>query len=120
MLTESRRALVVTGGSRGIGAAVARLAGSRGYSVAVNFLSKEEAAYDVVEEIRSSGERVMAIASGVARPEIDAWVREIAAFEVGRPPLLVVARGCDEETMRWLRVSLIQSGFIDVSLRTLT
>ena len=35
------RTLVVTGGSRGIGAAVARLAGSRGYSVAVNFLGNE-------------------------------------------------------------------------------
>jgi amino acid adenylation domain-containing protein len=72
------------------------------------------------EEIRTSGERVMAIASGMARPEIDVWAREIVAFEVGRPPLLVVAHGSDEETMRRLAADLAQSGFADISLRTLT
>ena len=66
MLTESRRTLIVTGGSRGIGAAVARLAGSRGYAVAVNFLSNEAAAHGVVEEIRSSGGSAVAIRGDVA------------------------------------------------------
>jgi NAD(P)-dependent dehydrogenase (short-subunit alcohol dehydrogenase family) len=61
VLTESRRTLVVTGGSRGIGAAVARLAGTRGFSVAVNFLSKEAAADSVVKEIRASGGSAVAI-----------------------------------------------------------
>jgi amino acid adenylation domain-containing protein len=72
------------------------------------------------EEIRSSGERVMAIGSGMARAEIDAWTREIAAFEVGRPPLLFAARGSDDELMRRLGASLAQSGFEDISLQTLT
>jgi NAD(P)-dependent dehydrogenase (short-subunit alcohol dehydrogenase family) len=58
--------LVVTGASRGIGAAVARLAGRRGYSVAVNFLTNESAAQDVVEEIRSSGSAAAAIRGDVA------------------------------------------------------
>ena len=66
MLTESRRALVVTGGSRGIGAAVARLAGIRGYSVAVNYLDNEAAAQGVVDEIRSSGGVALAIRGNVA------------------------------------------------------
>ena len=66
MLTKGRRTLVVTGGSRGIGAAVARLAGSRGYSVAVNFLSNEAAAHGVVKEIRSSGSSAVAIRCDVA------------------------------------------------------
>jgi NAD(P)-dependent dehydrogenase (short-subunit alcohol dehydrogenase family) len=71
VLTEGCRTLVVTGGSRGIGAAVARLAGSRGYSVAVNFLSNEAAAQGVVEEIRSTGGSAVAIRGDVAsEPDI--------------------------------------------------
>jgi NAD(P)-dependent dehydrogenase (short-subunit alcohol dehydrogenase family) len=58
--------LVVTGASRGIGAAVARLAGRRGYSVAVNFLTNEYAAQEVVEEIRSSGSAAAAIRGDIA------------------------------------------------------
>ena len=39
--------VIVTGASRGIGAAVARLAGARGYAVTVNFVRDERAAHDV-------------------------------------------------------------------------
>jgi len=64
--TESRRTLVVTGGSRGIGAAIVRLAGSRGYSIAVNFLVNQAAAEGVVEEVRSSGGSAVAIRGDVS------------------------------------------------------
>jgi NAD(P)-dependent dehydrogenase (short-subunit alcohol dehydrogenase family) len=63
---ERNRTLVVTGGSRGIGAAVARLAGNRGYSVALSFLGNEAAARSVVEDIRSSGGAAVAIRGDVA------------------------------------------------------
>ncbi len=66
MLAEHPRTLVVTGGSRGIGAAVALLAGNRGYSVAVNFLNNQAAAQNVVEEIRSSGGSAVAIRGDIA------------------------------------------------------
>jgi NAD(P)-dependent dehydrogenase (short-subunit alcohol dehydrogenase family) len=49
------KAVLVTGGSRGIGAAVCRLAARSGYAVAVNFASNEEAARRVVAEIDASG-----------------------------------------------------------------
>jgi NAD(P)-dependent dehydrogenase (short-subunit alcohol dehydrogenase family) len=65
VLNENHCTLVVTGGSRGIGAAVARLAGSRGYSVAVNFRGDQAAASSVVEEIRSSGGTAVAIRADV-------------------------------------------------------
>jgi NAD(P)-dependent dehydrogenase (short-subunit alcohol dehydrogenase family) len=67
VIDEGRRTLIVTGGSRGIGAAVSRLAGNRGYSVAVNFRSNEAAAHGVVKEIRSSGGSAVAIRGDVAR-----------------------------------------------------
>jgi NAD(P)-dependent dehydrogenase (short-subunit alcohol dehydrogenase family) len=65
-MNENCRTLVVTGGSRGIGAAVARLAGNRGYSVAVNYLGNEAAAQAVVKEIRSLGGSAVAIRGDVA------------------------------------------------------
>lgn len=58
--------LIVTGGSRGIGAAIARLAGRRGYSVAVNFSSGEAEAKKVAAEIVSGGGRGIAIRADLA------------------------------------------------------
>jgi NAD(P)-dependent dehydrogenase (short-subunit alcohol dehydrogenase family) len=49
------KVMVVTGGSRGIGAAIARLAGKIGYRVAVNYARNAEAAGEVVRAIRSGG-----------------------------------------------------------------
>jgi NAD(P)-dependent dehydrogenase (short-subunit alcohol dehydrogenase family) len=64
--SENSRVLIVTGGSRGIGAAIARLAGRQGYSVAINFLGKELAALTIVQEIRASGGSAVAIQGNVA------------------------------------------------------
>ena len=54
-MTPERPVVLITGGSRGIGAAVAQLAASRGYNVAVNFASDHEAAERVVESCREAG-----------------------------------------------------------------
>lgn len=59
--------LIVTGGSRGIGAATARLAGARGYTVCVNYLRDESAASAVVDEIVAAGGNAIAVAGDVAR-----------------------------------------------------
>lgn len=52
--------MVITGGSRGIGAATARLAAQRGYAVCINYLSHEAAARALVDEIEAAGGRAMA------------------------------------------------------------
>jgi NAD(P)-dependent dehydrogenase (short-subunit alcohol dehydrogenase family) len=51
--------VIVTGASRGIGAAVARLAAERGYSVAVNFATGANDAAEVVRQIISAGGRAV-------------------------------------------------------------
>ncbi|MBE9109017.1 SDR family oxidoreductase [Nodosilinea sp. LEGE 07298] len=51
--------LIVTGGSRGIGAATARLAAEQGYAVCVNYRHNQAAASTVVEAITQSGGRAM-------------------------------------------------------------
>lgn len=61
------RMLIVTGASRGIGAATARLAGARGYNVAVNYHRDADAARRVVRDIEAGGGRAVAIQADVAR-----------------------------------------------------
>ena len=58
--------VLITGGSRGIGAATAKLAASRGYAVAINYKSNAEAAAKVVKEIEAAGGRAVAIAGDMA------------------------------------------------------
>ena len=58
--------LIVTGASRGIVAAVARLAGARGYAVAVNYARDAVAANAVAAAIRAAGGRAVAIQADVA------------------------------------------------------
>jgi NAD(P)-dependent dehydrogenase (short-subunit alcohol dehydrogenase family) len=58
--------LLITGGGRGIGAATARLAASRGYAVAVSYQSNREAAEAVVRDIERSGARALAVQGDVA------------------------------------------------------
>lgn len=53
--------LIVTGGSRGIGAATAKLAAAQGYKVCVNYLINQQAAEAVVAEIRASGGTALAM-----------------------------------------------------------
>jgi NAD(P)-dependent dehydrogenase (short-subunit alcohol dehydrogenase family) len=53
--------MIVTGGSRGIGAAVSRLAGAAGWAIVVNYLSDEAAANAVVAEIERDGGRATAV-----------------------------------------------------------
>lgn len=58
--------MIVTGGSRGIGAATARLAATRGYQVAVNYVSNREAADQVVNDIAAAGGRALAVQADMA------------------------------------------------------
>lgn len=63
------KVIIVTGGSRGIGAATAKLAGRRGYAVAVNYVSNREAAEAVAAEIRQAGGRAITVAGDVSKEE---------------------------------------------------
>ncbi|MFI1912480.1 SDR family NAD(P)-dependent oxidoreductase [Nocardia sp. NPDC020380] len=83
------RVAVVTGGSRGIGRAIAvRLAGS-GAAVAVNYRSRGEAAQEVVEEIRRAGGRALAVEADVSlAKDVRALVEQVQA-ELGPVGVLV-------------------------------
>ncbi len=59
-------AAIVTGGGRGIGAAIAKLLGANGYSVAVNYAGDAAAAQRVVDDLLASGSRAVAIQGDVS------------------------------------------------------
>jgi NAD(P)-dependent dehydrogenase (short-subunit alcohol dehydrogenase family) len=61
--------LLVTGGSRGIGAAVALAAASEGWRVAVNYASNRDAAEDVVRRIAEAGGTAVSVEGNVGREE---------------------------------------------------
>lgn len=81
--------LIVTGASRGIGAAVATLAAIRGYAVAVNFASGEVDAKSVVAKISDGGGRAVAIQADVSREEQIVRMFETAERELGPVKALV-------------------------------
>jgi NAD(P)-dependent dehydrogenase (short-subunit alcohol dehydrogenase family) len=92
--------LIVTGGSRGIGAATARLAVERGYAVCVNYRRNRAAAESVVAEIAGRGGRAVAVAADVAsEPDV---VRLFATVdrELGTLTALVNNAGILERQMR--------------------
>ncbi len=60
------KALIVTGGSRGIGAATAKLAADRGYAVCVNYRKNRAAAERVVSDIQAAGGEALAVGADVA------------------------------------------------------
>lgn len=84
-----RGTLIVTGASRGIGAAIAKLAGERRFSVAVNYANGEAEARAIAKEIISAGGRACAIQADVAREEDVIRLFETAERELGPIKALV-------------------------------
>lgn len=60
------KAVLITGGSRGIGRATARLLGARGWSVGVNYAQNLAAARETVADVERAGGKALAIAGDVA------------------------------------------------------
>ena len=69
MATESQAPVIlITGGSRGVGAATARLAAAQGYDVAISYVSNEAAAQAVEADVRAQGRRDLALCADSADP----------------------------------------------------
>jgi NAD(P)-dependent dehydrogenase (short-subunit alcohol dehydrogenase family) len=92
--------LVVTGASRGIGAATARLAGRRGYAVCVNYRAARRAAAEVVREIEAAGGRAIAVEADVAVESDVVRLFQACDDELGRVTALVNNAGILETQMR--------------------
>ena len=92
--------MLVTGGSRGIGAATALLAARRGYAVAVNYASNSIAADEVVSVIRAHGGRAIAVQADVGdEAQVLAMFKTVDA-ELGRLSVLVNNAGVVDQQAR--------------------
>jgi NAD(P)-dependent dehydrogenase (short-subunit alcohol dehydrogenase family) len=86
---NDRGTLIVTGASRGIGAATARLAAQRGYAVAVNFNRGESEANKVTKEIVDAGGRALLIHADISKEQDILTLFETAERELGPITALV-------------------------------
>ena len=93
-------ALLITGASRGIGAATARLAAQRGYAVCVNYRSNRDAAEAVVWDIERAGGKAVAIAGDVAREDDVVRLFDACTAQLGPLAGLVNNAGILEQHMR--------------------
>ena len=99
MITVQNRTIaLVTGGSRGIGAAIAEKLGIQGYHVIVNYLSNEAKAEEVVKKIKSAGGSAEAMKFDVScEDEIVKAMEEIS--KVGTLAVLVNNAGISEDSL---------------------
>ena len=98
----SARVALVTGGSRGIGAAIAMALAEAGAAVAVNYRERADGAEAVVAKIKAGGGRAIAIAADVSQAAAVTKMVEQVARDLGPIDILVnnagiaIVRGVDE------------------------
>lgn len=88
-MSDKRPVCIVTGASRGIGAATARMAARKGYAVVVNFIRDKAAAQTVVDQIIAEGGAAVGIQADIADPIAVSKLFEKTLRELGRPVALV-------------------------------
>ncbi len=94
------KTILITGASRGIGAATAILAARKGYQVCVNYLNNEEAAQRVVDSIKKNGGKGEAFAADVSSETEVSALFETIDRTFGRLSALVNNAGILETQMR--------------------
>ncbi|MCF7935971.1 MAG: 3-oxoacyl-[acyl-carrier-protein] reductase [Synergistales bacterium] len=98
-MSESRKLALVTGGSRGIGRAIAVALADTGYDVAVNYNRSAQPAEEVVEAVRARGVQGGAFQADVADPEgVDRLFGEIRE-SMGSVAVLVNNAGITRDTL---------------------
>lgn len=94
------KTILVTGGSRGIGAAVSRLAGRAGYRVALNYATNADAARAVVNEIVAGGGDAFAVQA-----------------DVGSEPDVIAMFAAVDSRFGWLDALVNNAGIVDLKAR---
>jgi 3-oxoacyl-[acyl-carrier protein] reductase len=108
---------LVTGASRGIGAAIACALAAEGWPVAVNFRADEQAAGETVERIQEGDGRALAVRADVTQPAELERLFETAERELGRVLVLVNNAGVRHDD---LAISMSDTGWAHVIDTNLT
>lgn len=99
-MTTEQKVVLITGASRGIGAATAQLAAARGYRVVVNYHANRQAADAVVSAIEHDGGQAIAIGADVASESDILRMFDVVDRELGPLHALVNNAGILEQQMR--------------------
>ena len=107
--------LLITGASRGIGAATAVLAAQQGWAVVVNYASNAQAAHDVVKQITDAGGTAIAVQADVGDEaqilrmfvEVDAKLGRISGLVNNAGVVDATAKVQDQSWARWERMMRI-------------
>lgn len=89
MITLKNQVVIITGGSRGIGAAAAKLFAKAGANVVITFAKDAKAAKGVVEEIKKSGRDAMAMKADISKKASSELVVQTTMKRFGRIDILV-------------------------------
>ena len=95
-----KKVMVITGGSRGIGAATAKLAAVRGYAVCVNYKKDQKAADALVDEIKANSGEATAVAADVSLESDVKNLFKIVDAQLGTVTALVNNAGILEKQIR--------------------
>jgi len=94
------KVMLITGASRGIGAATARLAAAEGYALCLNFHHRQDAVQSLLDELKNAGVRAIGVAADVADEAQVARLFAAVDDEFGRLDVLVNNAGMLERQMR--------------------
>lgn len=94
------KVMLITGSSRGIGAATARLAAAEGYALCLNFNHRQDIAQQLLEELRDAGANVIAVRADIADEAQVARLFATIDEAFGRLDVLVNNAGMLERQMR--------------------
>jgi len=92
--------MLITGASRGIGAATARLAAHQGYALCLNYHQREDAVKQVIEQVHAAGVSAITVKADVADEGQVVQMFEMIDREFGRLDVLVNNAGMLEQQMR--------------------
>jgi 3-oxoacyl-[acyl-carrier protein] reductase len=92
---------IVTGGSLGIGSAIALALGKAGCDIAINYRKHHDEAKAIVEEIKGMGQRGMVVKADVSKTEDAQKMVENVVNELGRLDILVCNAGINMDSVIW-------------------
>ena len=115
--TLKDRVAVVTGGSRGIGRAIALELSKRGASVVVNYNAASKAADEVVAEIEARGGKALAVQGDVAKVDAAQALVKAAVDTYGKIDILVNNAGITRDTLIMMMSEEDWDSVIDTNLK---